>query len=97
MIAFILRRFAQAIIVMLAVALVSFVMFRYMGDPITNLQGQEATVVRSQDGRKRRLCNDSINTKSVVSDFADCMVYNRLKQREGRHLRLCPRARTSTG
>src|SRR5690554_5662564 len=44
MIAFILRRFAQAIIVMLAVALVSFVMFRYMGDPITNLLGQEATV-----------------------------------------------------
>jgi ABC-type dipeptide/oligopeptide/nickel transport system permease component len=44
MIAFILRRVFQAVIVMLAVALVAFVMFRYMGDPITNLLGQEATV-----------------------------------------------------
>jgi peptide/nickel transport system permease protein len=44
MIAFILRRVFQAVIVMMAVALVAFVMFRYMGDPITNLLGQEATV-----------------------------------------------------
>jgi peptide/nickel transport system permease protein len=44
MIAFILRRMLQAIVVMLAVALVAFVIFRYMGDPVTNLLGQEATV-----------------------------------------------------
>jgi peptide/nickel transport system permease protein len=44
MIAFILRRMLQAIVVMLAVAAVAFVIFRYMGDPVTNLLGQEATV-----------------------------------------------------
>jgi peptide/nickel transport system permease protein len=48
MIAFVLRRFAQAVIVMLAVALVAFVMFRFMGDPITNLLGQDATVADRQ-------------------------------------------------
>ncbi|MEK8032107.1 ABC transporter permease [Ideonella sp. DXS29W] len=43
MLAFIIRRLAQAVIVMLAVALISFMLFQYVGDPVTNLMGQEAT------------------------------------------------------
>lgn len=43
MIAFILRRLAQSVMVMLVVALVSFVLFRYVGDPVASLMGQEAS------------------------------------------------------
>ncbi|MBI3148509.1 MAG: ABC transporter permease [Betaproteobacteria bacterium] len=43
MIAFILRRFAQAVVVMLSVAFIAFMLFQYVGDPVTNLLGQDAT------------------------------------------------------
>ena len=43
MIAFILRRLAQAVIVMLTVAFIAFMLFQYVGDPVTNLLGQDAT------------------------------------------------------
>ena len=44
MLAFIIRRLAQSVLVMLAVAFVAFSMFRYVGDPVGNLLGQEATL-----------------------------------------------------
>ena len=40
---FIARRLLQAIVVLAVVALISFTMFRYVGDPIENILGQEAT------------------------------------------------------
>jgi peptide/nickel transport system permease protein len=43
MIVFILRRLAQAVIVMLTVAFIAFMLFQYVGDPVTNLLGQDAT------------------------------------------------------
>jgi peptide/nickel transport system permease protein len=43
MIVFILRRLAQAILVMLSVAFIAFMLFQYVGDPVTNLLGQDAT------------------------------------------------------
>ncbi len=43
MLAFIFRRLAQAVIVMLAVAFIAFMLFQYVGDPVTNLLGQDAT------------------------------------------------------
>ena len=43
MIAFILRRLVQAVIVMLTVAFIAFMLFQYVGDPVTNLLGQDAT------------------------------------------------------
>ena len=43
MLAFILRRLAQAVIVMLTVGLIAFMLFQYVGDPVTNLLGQDAT------------------------------------------------------
>jgi peptide/nickel transport system permease protein len=42
-IAFTLRRLAQAILVMLSVAFIAFMLFQYVGDPVTNLLGQDAT------------------------------------------------------
>ncbi len=43
MLAFIVRRLLQAVLVMLAVAFVAFTLFQYVGDPVTNLLGQDAT------------------------------------------------------
>ena len=43
MFAFILRRLVQSVGVMLAVALIAFVMFQFVGDPVTIMLGQEAT------------------------------------------------------
>ncbi|CAN5461746.1 ABC transporter permease [soil metagenome] len=43
MLAFLLNRLGQAVIVMLTVAFIAFTLFQYVGDPITSLLGQEAT------------------------------------------------------
>jgi peptide/nickel transport system permease protein len=43
MLAFIIRRLVQAVVVMLTVALIAFTLFQYVGDPVTNLLGQDAT------------------------------------------------------
>src|SRR5688572_7664109 len=43
MLAFILRRLIQAMIVMVTVAFIAFTLFQYVGDPVTNLLGQDAT------------------------------------------------------
>ncbi|EWS65970.1 ABC transporter permease [Hydrogenophaga aromaticivorans] len=43
MLAFILRRLAQAVVVMVSVALIAFMLFQYVGDPVVFLLGQDAT------------------------------------------------------
>ena len=43
MFAFILRRLAQAVLVMLAVGLIAFSLFRFVGDPVLFILGQDAT------------------------------------------------------
>jgi peptide/nickel transport system permease protein len=43
MLAFILRRVAQAMLVMLAVGLIAFSLFRFTGDPVLFMLGQDAT------------------------------------------------------
>ena len=44
MLAFIIRRVGQSILVLLIVGLVAFSMFRFVGDPIDNMLGQERTI-----------------------------------------------------
>ncbi len=44
MLAFVIRRVFQALIVLLTVAFIAFMLFQYVGDPVTNLMGQDATV-----------------------------------------------------
>ena len=46
MIFIIARRILQAIMVLLLVALVSFIIFRFVGNPVENLMGQEATMAQ---------------------------------------------------
>jgi len=51
MLVFVLRRLAQAVLVMLSVAFIAFMLFQYVGDPVTNLLGQEATPEQRQQLR----------------------------------------------
>jgi peptide/nickel transport system permease protein len=43
MLAFIVRRLVQAILVMLTVAFVAFLLFQFVGDPVAQMLGQDAT------------------------------------------------------
>jgi peptide/nickel transport system permease protein len=43
MLAFVLQRFIQAMVVMVVVAFFAFLLFQYVGDPVTSLLGQDAT------------------------------------------------------
>ena len=43
MLAFILRRLIQAVIVMITVAFIAFMLFQFVGDPVVALLGQDAT------------------------------------------------------
>jgi len=52
-IAYILRSLAQAVVVMLAVALLAFSMFRFVGDPVANMVGQEASVQEREELAER--------------------------------------------
>lgn len=58
MLAFILRRLGQSIIVMLVVALVSFMLFRYVGDPIVSMVGQDTRIAEQEAMRERLGLND---------------------------------------
>jgi peptide/nickel transport system permease protein len=52
MLAFILRRLFQAALVMLAVALVAFSLFNFVGDPVNLMLGQDATPEQREDLRR---------------------------------------------
>jgi peptide/nickel transport system permease protein len=51
MLAFVLRRLLQAVLVMLTVAFIAFMLFQYVGDPVTNILGQDATPAQRQQLR----------------------------------------------
>jgi peptide/nickel transport system permease protein len=51
MFVFVLRRLVQAVIVMLAVALIAFMLFQFVGDPVNNMVGQDATPAERQQLR----------------------------------------------
>lgn len=76
MLAFILRRILQSLVVMLVVALVSFALFRYVGDPISTMMGQEATIADREALRERLGLNDpfivqffDFVTRAMQGDF----------------------------
>jgi peptide/nickel transport system permease protein len=52
MFAFIVRRLAQAALVMVTVALISFMLFQYVGDPVVFLLGQDATQEQVREVRQ---------------------------------------------
>ncbi|MFM1990555.1 MAG: hypothetical protein RJA99_3512 [Pseudomonadota bacterium] len=60
MLAFIVRRLVQAVVVMLVVAFVSFSLFQFVGDPVVAMLGQDATPEQRADLRRDLGLDDPI-------------------------------------
>jgi peptide/nickel transport system permease protein len=60
MIAFILRRLVQAVAVMLTVGVVAFSLFRFVGDPINNMVGQDTSMEDRAKLRQQLGLNDPV-------------------------------------
>jgi peptide/nickel transport system permease protein len=60
MLAFIIRRLLQAVVVMLTVALIAFTLFRFVGDPINMMVGIETTAEERAQLRQQLGLNDPI-------------------------------------
>jgi peptide/nickel transport system permease protein len=65
MLAFIVQRLLQAILVMLVVAFISFSLFQFVGDPINNMVGQQTTTAQREALRERLGLNDPIPVQFV--------------------------------
>src|SRR5215472_9691739 len=57
---FIFNRLAQTIVVVLAAALVSFALLRYVGDPVNNMVGQSATLAEREAMRQALGLDDPV-------------------------------------
>jgi peptide/nickel transport system permease protein len=93
MFAFILRRLIQAVGVMLAVALLAFVLFQYVGDPVMIMLGQEGTPAEREQLRQSLGLNDPVVvqfyhflTNAIQGDFG-------LSLRQGQKVSLLLRER----
>ena len=53
MLGFLIRRIIQSVFVMLAVALIAFMMFRFMGDPVNSMVAENATTEEREAVRER--------------------------------------------
>jgi peptide/nickel transport system permease protein len=76
MLAFIIRRLAQAVLVLLTVALIAFSLFRFVGDPTQQLVSQDTTLEQRMEIRKELGLDDPLPTqflrfigKTVRGDF----------------------------
>ena len=58
MLAFIIQRLLQAVLVMLVVALIAFGLFNYIGDPIANMVGQDTSLADRERLRQELGLND---------------------------------------
>ncbi len=60
MISFIVKRILQSLLVMLAVALIAFALFQFVGDPINNMVGQDTSLLDREKLRQDLGLNDPI-------------------------------------
>jgi len=60
MIAFVIRRMIQAALVLLAVALISFLLFRYVGDPVNQMVGVDTSIEDRARLRQELGLNDPV-------------------------------------
>ncbi len=63
MLNFILRRLLQSVFVMLAVSLIAFSLFRFVGDPVAQMVGQETSIEDQENLRERLGLNDPLTTQ----------------------------------
>jgi len=60
MIALVVRRLIQSVVVMLTVALLAFTLFRYVGDPVAQMVGQDTPIEEREALRQRLGLNDPV-------------------------------------
>ena len=60
MLAFVLRRFVQAVLVMIVVSLIAFTLFRFVGDPVNQMVGIETSAQERADLRKKLGLDDPV-------------------------------------
>src|SRR3546814_6392372 len=60
MLAFVIRRVGQAVVVVLVVAFLSFLLFNYVGDPVSNMVGQDASLADREALREALGLNDPL-------------------------------------
>ena len=65
MLNYFLKRLIQSVLVMLIVAFVSFSLFNYVGDPVHNMVGQEASTEKRQEIREKLGLNDPVHTQFI--------------------------------
>jgi len=63
MLSFITRRLLQSVFVMLAVSLIAFSLFRFVGDPVAQMVGQETSIEDQEKLRDRLGLNDPLATQ----------------------------------
>lgn len=63
MLAFMIRRLLQSILVMFVVALIAFLLFRFVGDPVNQMVGIETSVEEREALRERLGLNDPVLTQ----------------------------------
>ena len=63
MINYFLKRLLQSVLVMLLVAFVSFSLFNFVGDPVHNMVGQEASAEKREEIREKLGLNDPVYTQ----------------------------------
>src|SRR3954469_7254645 len=65
MLAFIIRRLLQAVVVMLTVSLIAFTLFRFVGDPVNQMVGIETTAAERAALREQLGLNDPVVVQFV--------------------------------
>ncbi|HMB11413.1 MAG TPA: ABC transporter permease, partial [Saliniramus sp.] len=65
MLDFIVQRLVQAVFVMLVVAMISFSLFQFVGDPVNNMLGPEATTEQRMAAREALGLNDPVPVQFV--------------------------------
>ncbi|MBX2836300.1 MAG: ABC transporter permease, partial [Gammaproteobacteria bacterium] len=63
MLGFIARRLLQSLFVMLAVSLIAFTLFRFVGDPVAQMVGQETSIEDQERLREEMGLNDPVHTQ----------------------------------
>jgi len=63
MLSFIFRRLLQSVFVLLAVSLIAFSLFRFVGDPVAQMVGQETSIEDQEKLRERLGLNDPLATQ----------------------------------
>ncbi len=58
-------RLLQSVLVMIVVAFVSFSLFNYVGDPVHNMVGQEASTEKREEIREKLGLNDPFHTQFI--------------------------------